>query len=165
MAAFSFFMPPVNLMGEGCLDTIGTEITQRGLSKALIVTDKPMVELGIAKQVTDILEASNIEFAIFDEVVPNPTDKNVEAGVALLQEVNADFVISLGGGSPHDCAKGIALVATNGGRINDFEGVNKSEHPQLPLIAINTTSGTASEITRFCIITDTDRHIKMAIVD
>ncbi|WP_163416109.1 iron-containing alcohol dehydrogenase, partial [Escherichia coli] len=70
-----------------------------------------------------------------------------------------------GGGSPHDCAKGMALVAANGGKIADYEGVDRSEHPQLPLIAINTTAGTASEMTRFCIITDTARHIKMAIVD
>jgi alcohol dehydrogenase len=74
-------------------------------------------------------------------------------------------VISLGGGSPHDCAKGIALVAVNGGKIQDYEGVDKSAKPQLPLVAINTTAGTASEMTRFCIITDESRHIKMAIVD
>lgn len=78
---------------------------------------------------------------------------------------HCDCVISLGGGSPHDCAKGIALVATNGGHISDYEGVDKSAKPQLPLIAINTTAGTASEMTRFCIITDEARHIKMAIVD
>lgn len=165
MAAFSFFMPTVNLMGEGCVDTIGDEIKQRGLKKALIVTDKPMVELKIAQSITDILDDSDIEYVIFDQVVPNPTDINVHDGVDMLKESGADFVISLGGGSPHDCAKGIALVATNGGMIHDYEGVNKSEKPQLPLIAINTTSGTASEITRFCIITDTKRHIKMAIVD
>ena len=76
-----------------------------------------------------------------------------------------DFVISLGGGSPHDCAKGIALCATNGGEIADYEGVDRSAKPQLPLVAINTTAGTASEMTRFCIITDETRHIKMAIVD
>ena len=73
--------------------------------------------------------------------------------------------MSLGGGSPHDCAKGIALVATNGGEIKDYEGVDVSGKPQLPLVAINTTAGTASEITRFCIITDEKRHVKMAIVD
>ena len=86
-------------------------------------------------------------------------------GFALLRAKGCDCVISLGGGSPHDCAKGIALVATNGGHIADYEGVDKSAKPQLPLIAINTTAGTASEMTRFCIITDQTRHIKMAIVD
>lgn len=74
-------------------------------------------------------------------------------------------MISLGGGSPHDCAKGIALVAANGGDICDYEGVDKSAKPQMPLVSINTTAGTASEMTRFCIITDVKRHIKMAIVD
>jgi alcohol dehydrogenase len=90
---------------------------------------------------------------------------NVEAGLKLLRENDCDCVISLGGGSPHDCAKGIALVAANGGAIGDYEGLDRSSKPQLPLIAINTTAGTASEMTRFCIITDETRHIKMAIVD
>ena len=83
----------------------------------------------------------------------------------MLTENDCDSVISLGGGSPHDCAKGIALVAANGGDICDYEGVDRSAKPQLPMIAINTTAGTASEMTRFCIITDEVRHIKMAIVD
>ncbi len=82
-----------------------------------------------------------------------------------LKEGKCDFVVSLGGGSPHDCAKGIALCATNGGHIRDYEGVDRSAKPQLPLVAINTTAGTASEMTRFCIITDESRHVKMAIVD
>ena len=90
---------------------------------------------------------------------------NVRAGLAQLKAEQCDFVISLGGGSPHDCAKGIALCATNGGEIADYEGVDRSAKPQLPLVAINTTAGTASEMTRFCIITDETRHIKMAIVD
>lgn len=74
-------------------------------------------------------------------------------------------MVSLGGGSSHDCAKGIALVAANGGKIEDYEGVDKSAKPQLPLLAVNTTAGTASEMTRFTIITDETRHVKMAIVD
>ncbi|MFA0072041.1 iron-containing alcohol dehydrogenase, partial [Vibrio breoganii] len=89
----------------------------------------------------------------------------VNDGLELLTDNDCDFVVSLGGGSPHDCAKGIALVASNGGTIADYEGVDQSEKPMMPLIAINTTAGTASEMTRFCIITDEARHIKMAIVD
>jgi alcohol dehydrogenase len=96
---------------------------------------------------------------------PNPTITNVDQGLALLKDNGCDFVISLGGGSPHDCAKGIALLAANGGQIGDYEGVDRSAKPQLPVVAINTTAGTASEMTRFCIITDEARHIKMAIVD
>lgn len=82
-----------------------------------------------------------------------------------MEEEDCDVVVSLGGGSPHDCAKGIALVATNGGSIKDYEGVDQSTEPMMPLVAVNTTAGTASEMTRFCIITDEERHIKMAIVD
>lgn len=101
---------------------------------------------------------------IYDGTQPNPTTENVAAGLKLLKENNCDSVISLGGGSPR-LRKGIALVAANGGDIRDYEGVDRSAKPQLPMIAINTTAGTASEMTRFCIITDEARHIKMAIVD
>ncbi|WP_241499446.1 iron-containing alcohol dehydrogenase, partial [Chromobacterium sphagni] len=112
-----------------------------------------------------MLGEADIEPVIFDGVHPNPSCANVNAGLALLKEKRCDVVVSLGGGSPHDCAKGIALVAVNGGKIQDYKGVDKSARPQLPLVAINTTAGTASEMTRFCIITDESRHIKMAIVD
>lgn len=102
---------------------------------------------------------------IFDGAKPNPSIANVEAGLVVLKQHDCDFVVSLGGGSLHDCAKGIALCATNGGHIRDYEGVDRSAKPQLPLVAINTTAGTASKMTRFCIITDEERHVKMAIVD
>jgi alcohol dehydrogenase len=111
------------------------------------------------------LAVLDIDSVIFDGAKPNPSIANVELGLGLLKESRCDFVVSLGGGSPHDCAKGIALCATNGGQIRDYEGVDQSIRPQLPLIAINTTAGTASEMTRFCIITDESRHVKMAIVD
>ncbi|WP_232466924.1 iron-containing alcohol dehydrogenase, partial [Alcaligenes faecalis] len=103
--------------------------------------------------------------AIFDKVQPNPTVGNVNAGLDALKAHGADLIVSLGGGSSHDCAKGVALVASNGGKIADYEGVDKSAKPQLPLLAINTTAGTASEMTRFTIITDETRHVKMAIID
>ncbi|EAB6838810.1 TPA: L-threonine dehydrogenase, partial [Escherichia coli] len=122
-------------------------------------------KLGMAGDVQKALEERNIFSVIYDGTQPNPTTENVAAGLKLLKENNCDSVISLGGGSPHDCAKGIALVAANGGDIRDYEGVDRSAKPQLPMIAINTTAGTASEMTRFCIITDEARHIKMAIVD
>lgn len=117
------------------------------------------------KGVTDLLEENNIDYVVYPGSIPNPTVKSVMDGVEILKENDCDFVISYGGGSPHDCAKGIALVATNGGNIKDYEGINKSSKPQLPLISINTTAGTASEMTVFSIITDEERHVKMAIVD
>lgn len=162
---FAYFMPPVSLMGAGCHKSLADQIKNLGGSKPLIVTDQGIVSAGILKQITELLEAAKLPYAVFDGTNPNPTVENVETGLAVLQKENCDLVISLGGGSPHDCAKGIALVANNGGSIKDYEGVDKSPKPMLTLIAINTTAGTASEMTRFCIITDTQRHIKMAIVD
>ena len=158
-------MPPMTLMGQGSLSDAGKDIASMGFKKALIVTDKDLVKIKLVNKLTAVLENEKIEYVVFDGTQPNPTVANVHDGLSILQENNCDFVISFGGGSPHDCAKGIALVATNGGSIKDYEGVNVSKKPQLPLVAVNTTAGTASEMTIFAIITDEDRHVKMAIVD
>ncbi|MCU7998358.1 MULTISPECIES: L-threonine dehydrogenase [unclassified Shewanella] len=163
--AAKFFIPSVNVLGQGAVDDAIGDIKTLGFKHALIVTDKPLVKIGLVGEVAEKLGQNGITATIYDGVQPNPTVTNVEAGLALLKANKCDFVISLGGGSPHDCAKGIALVATNGGSIKDYEGLDQSAKPQLPLVAINTTAGTASEMTRFCIITDEARHIKMAIVD
>lgn len=163
--SYAFFMPNVSLMGPGCADTIPQEIIARGLKKALIVCGKRSASSIEFKGIVDSLASNNIDFVVFSGSQPNPTVTNVMDGLKILKDNNCDFVISYGGGSPHDCAKGIALVATNGGNIKDYEGVNKSSKPQLPLICINTTAGTASEMTIFSIITDEERHVKMAIVD
>ncbi len=165
MSTTTFFIPSVNLMGAGCLQDAAQAIQARGWRKALVVTDAPLVKVGVVGRVTELLGALGVTSVVFDGVKPNPNVSNVNDGLALLQANGCDCVISLGGGSPHDCAKGIALVAANGGAITDYEGVDKSDKPQLPLVAINTTAGTASEMTRFCIITDDTRHVKMAIVD
>ena len=161
----SFFIPAVNIMGNGCLEEAMTAIRNYGFRKALIVTDAGLAKAGVATLIAEKLAQQDIESVIFDGAKPNPSIANVQAGLKVLKEHACDFVVSLGGGSPHDCAKGIALCATNGGRIGDYEGVDRSSKPQLPLVAINTTAGTASEMTRFCIITDESRHVKMAIVD
>ena len=160
-----FYMPSVSAMGVNCLTEVPKYIKENEFKKGLIVTDSVLVQIGLVGKVTELLEKNDIGYVIYDGTKPNPTVKNVNDGLSLLKENECDFVISLGGGSPHDCAKGIALLATNGGDIKDYEGVNKSKYPQLPLITINTTAGTASEMTIFSIITDEDRHIKMALVD
>lgn len=152
-------------MGAGCLKDAADSIQAQGFKKGLIVTDQVLNKIGVVAQVQALLTERDVQTAVFDGTQPNPTIGNVEAGLKILSDNQCDFVISLGGGSPHDCAKGIALVAANGGKIADYEGVDQSAKPMLPLIAINTTAGTASEMTRFCIITDEARHIKMAIVD
>lgn len=163
--ATKFYIPSVNILGQGGVDDAIEDIKTLGFKRALIVTDKPLVKIGLVEKVATKLVNNGIKVFLFDGVQPNPTTANVDAGLGILNDSHCDFIISLGGGSPHDCAKGIALVATNGGKIKDYEGVDVSTKPQLPLVAINTTAGTASEMTRFCIITDEHRHIKMAIVD
>ncbi|EJW7116844.1 L-threonine dehydrogenase [Salmonella enterica] len=165
MAASTFFIPSVNVIGADSLkDTMNT-MAEYGFRRTLIVTDAMLAKLGMAGDIQKALQERDIFSVIYDGTQPNPTTSNVAAGLKLLKENGCDSVISLGGGSPHDCAKGIALVAANGGDIRDYEGVDRSAKPQLPMIAINTTADTASEMTRFCIITDEERHIKMAIVD
>ncbi len=165
MMSSTFYMPALNIMGSGSLIEAVNFIKEQGFKKALIVTDSALNKLGVVKQFTDLLEQQKILSIVFDKTQPNPTVGNVNDGLKVLKENNCDFVVSLGGGSPHDCAKGIALVASNGGEISDYEGLDQSKKPQLPLISINTTAGTASEMTRFAIITDENRHVKMAIVD
>ncbi len=161
----AFYIPTVNLMGSGCLTDAADQIQSLGYRQGLIVTDKILNQIGVVDKVSKLLTERDVGYCVYDGTNPNPTTKNVNEGLALLEKNQCDFVISLGGGSPHDCAKGIALLAANGGSIGDYEGVDQSAKPMLPLIAINTTAGTASEMTRFCIITDEARHIKMAIVD
>ncbi|EIV5113378.1 L-threonine dehydrogenase [Salmonella enterica] len=165
MAASTFFIPSVNVIGADSLKDALSTMAEYGFRRTLIVTDAMLAKLGMAGDIQKALQERDIFSVIYDGTQPNPTTSNVAAGLKLLKENGCDSVISLGGGSPHDCAKGIALVAANGGDIRDYEGVDRSAKPQLPMIAINTTAGTASEMTRFCIITDEERHIKMAIVD
>ncbi|MGE5515221.1 MAG: L-threonine dehydrogenase [Bacteroidota bacterium] len=165
MSQSTFFIPSVNMMGAGCVDAAMDTLAGYGFKHALIVTDVVLNKMGVANKVAETLRAKGVAATIFDGAQPNPTVGNVDAGLALLKAQGCDCVVSLGGGSPHDCAKGIALCAANGGHITDYEGVDKSAKPQMPLVAVNTTAGTASEMTRFCIITDESRHVKMAIVD
>lgn len=165
MAASVFYIPSVNIIGSESLGSAMDTMRDYGWRRALIVTDTMLSKLGMATDIQNALKERNIASVVYDGTHPNPTTGNVAAGLTVLKDNNCDCVISLGGGSPHDCAKGIALVAANGGDIRDYEGVDRSAKPQLPMVAINTTAGTASEMTRFCIITDEARHIKMAIVD
>lgn len=161
-----FYMPPVTLMGQNAIKSLGAQLATKELKKALIVTDSVLVEIGLVNQLTEELNAHDIDFAIFAGVKPNPTEQNIEDGLALLEKSNSDFVISFGGGSSHDAAKGIALVATNGGHIRDYsKGVHLSKKPQLPLVTVNTTAGTAAEMTVFAIITNEKDETKYPIVD
>ena len=165
MAINTYFIPTINSIGSGSVNEVGNHIKSLGGSKVLIVTDAMLAKFGMADKIKGILVESGLEVEIFDGAVPNPTDTNVEDAFAMWTKHSCDSIVSLGGGSSHDCAKGLGLVAANGGNIRDYEGVNKSTKTFPPFVAVNTTAGTASEMTRFCIITNTSRKVKMAIVD
>ena len=160
-----FFIPCVSLFGPGCVKEVGSKAKDLGAKKALIVTDQGLNKAGVPDIIIKHLSEKGIDSYVFAGAEPNPTDKNVHDGVTAYQDNGCDFIISLGGGSSHDCAKGIGLVTAGGGHIRDYEGIDKSTVPMTPLIAINRTASTASEMTRFGIITNTDTHVKMAIVD
>jgi len=162
---YGYFIPSVTLIGIGAAKEIPAKIKALGGSKPLIVTDKGITGAGITKQVSDLLSEAGMDYVVYDETIPNPTDANVHDGVEIYKKNSCDSLITLGGGSSHDCGKGVGLVIANGGKIHDYEGVDKSTNPMPPYVAVNTTAGTASEMTRFCIITDTSRKVKMAIVD
>lgn len=158
---FDFFVPSVSRMGVGAVKKIGESAKFLGGTKALIVTDKGLFDLGVANQIEELLEADGIKAVVFNGAEPNPTDLNVRAGLKLYKDNNCDMLVSLGGGSSHDCAKGIGIVATNNGDIRDFAGIDTVPNPLPPFIAVNTTAGTGSEVTRFAVITNTDTHVKM----
>ncbi|SKA73455.1 iron-containing alcohol dehydrogenase [Desulfobaculum bizertense] len=160
-----FFIPSVTLVGIGAHKEIPARIKALGGKKPLLVTDKGITAIGITKQIVDLLKDNGMDCVVYDDTVPNPTDTNVAEGVKAYQDHKCDSLITLGGGSSHDCGKGVGLVVANGGKIHDYEGIDKSSNPMPPYVAVNTTAGTGSEMTRFCIITDTSRKVKMAIVD
>ena len=164
-ATYGFFIPSVSLMGVGSSKEVGAKAAELGAKKCMIVTDAGLAKMGVAAKIQENIIAAGVECIVYDGAEPNPTDKNVHDGVKVYVDNKCDFIVSLGGGSSHDCGKGIGLVTAGGGHIRDYEGVNMSKVPMTPLISINTTAGTASEMTRFCIITNTDTHVKMAIVD
>lgn len=166
----NIWIPRTNLIGVGAIKDLPNELLNWKLSKALIVTDKNMISLGYVEIVEKILKNLFIFHDIFDGVLhPNPTTSFVEDGLACcdnsLLDIKKDYdlIISIGGGTNHDCAKGIAIVLTNGGSIEDYEGWNKVTKPPVPHVAINTTSGSGSESTMCAIITDESRQVKMDI--
>lgn len=162
MSTYQFKTPSVIVNGPGAAKEVGSFAKGLG-KKALIVTDVALEKIGLLNDIKNSLEMAGISFAIFDKVVTEPTMDFAEEGLKIFKEVQAEFLIAVGGGSPIDAAKGIAALATNPGKMSDFAGANKIPRPGAPLIAIPTTAGTGSEVSQFTIITDTTRDVKMLI--
>jgi alcohol dehydrogenase class IV len=150
--------PRVIRIGGGVADELPEVLAQLGLSRPLIVTDSNLVRLGHVKRLTDIL--GDIQWGLFDGVVEDPTDVCVDAGLAALAAHEYDCIIGFGGGSPIDTAKAVSFMAVNGGHVRDYKAPTQIDRCGLPVIAIPTTGGTGSELTRWCVITDTLRPEK-----
>ncbi len=159
--AREFIVPGQMISGSGALDM--AQETLGGLGKkAMIVTDKVMIDLGNCAKVENALKSQGVEYAIYSEIAGEPTDVMIEKGLALYKEEGCDFLVALGGGSPIDSMKAIGSLVENGGSISDYMGkVIDVKMP--PMVAIPTTAGTGSEATQFTIITDTKKDIKMLL--
>ncbi|KAF1077516.1 iron-containing alcohol dehydrogenase [Methanogenium sp. MK-MG] len=162
---YTYYNPKVALMGAGCVKEIGNQAREIGGTKALVVCGVSKHGEKLGKEIAALLKDSNVASAVYAGAEPNPTDTSVHNGAEMYARESCDMVVAVGGGSPMDCAKGIGIIATNGGKISDYEGAGHNLKPLPPLITVNTTAGTASEMTSFAVITDTGRHIKMALID
>lgn len=158
---FQFIMPGKIVYGENALQNAKPLLKDFG-KKALIVTDRFMVRLGNVNLVTNILDDIEIEYSVFDSVNCEPTDVIINMGTQQYTDEGCDFLIAVGGGSPIDAMKAIAVIGTHGGSINDYYG-KVINIPTPPMVAVPTTSGTGSEATQFTIITNTQDNIKMLL--
>lgn len=158
-----FSSPPRLIMGEGALEAAAGELRSLG-SRVLIITDPGIVAAGIHKQVNEILAAGGLPIATYSEVVGNPDVETVRAASAARDAEAADVIVAIGGGSSIDVAKAVAVVATNGGDISDYEGVEKFTTPPLPVLVVPTTVGSGSEVTKGAVITNNETHVKMIVV-
>lgn len=163
MKSFEFVLPTHIKFGEGVVQNIAAEVKKLGGKKPMIVTDKGLVAAGIVNKITDVLDKAKIAYCIFDGIEPNPRDTTVMKGYNFAVQEQADMMIAIGGGSSMDTAKAIGVIMTNGGTVNDYEGIDMFENPICNLIAIPTTCGTGSEVTFWSVITDTKRHFKMSL--
>jgi alcohol dehydrogenase class IV len=154
-------LPRVLQIGAGASSEVGPILKSLGLNNPLIVTDKVMVLLGYIESLQQSLVESEINADVFDDTVPEPTVASIQAGVKQVRNGNYDCVIALGGGSPIDSAKAIAILGKYGGEMRDYKFPRIVDEPGLPLIAIPTTAGTGSEVTRVTIISDEITDEKM----
>ncbi|MDT2566694.1 lactaldehyde reductase [Enterococcus avium] len=153
--------------GKGAIESVPLEFQKRGFKKAVVITDKDLIEFKVATKVTDLLDKAAIDYEIYDGIVPNPTVENVQTGVDFVKKAQADVIIAIGGGSPIDTAKAIGIIVENPefSDVVSLEGEVDTKNPSLPILAIPTTSGTAAEVTINYVITDKSKNRKFVCVD
>lgn len=166
MRYYDFLNPSVNFMGPNCVELLGERCQILGMNKPMIVTDGFLasMENGPVAQSVASLEKDGIEYVIFTGVEPNPKIQNCYSGLEMYKAEGCDSIITVGGGSAHDCGKGIGIVATHDGNIAEYAGIEKLTNALPPIVAVNTTAGTASEVTRHCVLTNADTKLKFVIV-
>jgi len=158
------FAIPEIIFGRGSLNYAGQCALRLGARKVFLVSDSGIEKAGWVERLMDILKKDGIEWVYYPGVTSNPRDFEVEKGAELYLKNGTDVIIAIGGGSALDTAKGIAIIASNGGRIRDYEGANRVNRPLPPMALITTTAGSGSDISQFCIITDVERAVKMSII-
>ena len=135
--------------GKGAIQHITEELNKRNYQKIVVVTDKTLIDHGVATKVMNLLDEAGVHYDTYDGIVPNPTIENVKDGVDFVKKSNAECMIAIGGGSPIDTAKAIGIIMTNPefSDVVSLEGVADTKNPSLPIFAVPTTSGTAAEVT------------------
>ncbi|MDO8540494.1 MAG: iron-containing alcohol dehydrogenase [Opitutaceae bacterium] len=161
----NFNVPATIVVGGGAINELVPQLQRLKLGRVLLVTDEFMVKSGLAPRVESDLRCGGIEVATFAGVQPDPTAQNVTDGVAKFRESRAAAVVALGGGSPIDCGKAIAMLAANPPPLSRYMGRNQVPLAGAPLVAIPTTAGTGSEVTKVAVITDTGHDVKMMMLD
>ncbi|RPH23979.1 lactaldehyde reductase [Buttiauxella warmboldiae] len=163
--SFMLALPKISLHGAGAIGDMVKLIAAKPWGKALIITDGQLVKMGLLDSLFSALDEHQLSYELFDEVFPNPTEELVQQGFAAYQAASCDYLIAFGGGSPIDTAKAVKILTANPGPSTDYSGVGKVTNPGVPLVAINTTAGTAAEMTSNAVITDSVRHVKEVIID
>lgn len=160
--SFSFILPTRIEFGAGAIEKLPEELSRLGAEKVMLVTDKGIASTDILRCITTLLDGAGKKYDLFDGVEPNPRDENVHAGAEKARGWGSDCLVAVGGGSSIDCAKGISVVAVNGGRVQDYRGVEKVAGKTIPMVAIPTTAGSGSEVTFSSVITDTAEKTKFS---
>ncbi|MGP4117874.1 iron-containing alcohol dehydrogenase [Levilactobacillus zymae] len=164
--SYDFLMPSVNFFGPGVITKIGERAKMLGMKKPVIVTDKFLEGLkgGAVQQTLASLKAAGVDYVVYNNVEPNPKIRNIKEVKKLYQDSGADSIITVGGGSAHDTGKGAGIILTNGDDITKLAGIETLDKALPPLIAVNTTAGTGSELTRHAVITNEETHLKFVVV-
>ncbi|OLF38451.1 iron-containing alcohol dehydrogenase [Psychrobacter sp. Cmf 22.2] len=160
----SILLPRTMEIGRDACQKLPLILESLGIKKPLIITDDMMVKLGYVDDIQAVLREAQINADVFSDTVPEPTESSIGAGVSLVKAQNYDGLIALGGGSPIDSAKAISILGRFGGVMRDYKFPRQVNETGLPIVAIPTTAGTGSEVTRFTIITDDDNNEKLLCV-